>query len=112
MSVHYGEKLVIPCMAPKNLKNLTLTWTFISQNKQTDILTYFSQTKRIKNHWDDRAELDLNKALMGDGSLYLNNLGSKHSGTYTCTFTGSQVKHIVQTLVNTSASTAVSQTGE
>ncbi|XP_060752097.1 uncharacterized protein LOC132863349 isoform X2 [Tachysurus vachellii] len=100
MSVNYGEKLVIPCMAPKNLKNLTLTWTFISQNKRTDVLTYFSQTQRIKNHWDDRAELDLNKALMGDGSLYLNNLGSKHSGTYTCTYTGSQVKHIVQTLVS------------
>ncbi|MCI4388172.1 hypothetical protein PGIGA_G00082540 [Pangasianodon gigas] len=111
MTVNYGQHLVIPCMAPKNLKNHTLTWTFISMNTHTDILTYYSQTHRIKNHWDGQAELDLNKALMGDGSLYLNSLGSKHSGIYICTFTGSQAKHIVQTLVKISASKAVSQTG-
>ncbi|XP_058267252.1 V-set domain-containing T-cell activation inhibitor 1-like isoform X2 [Hemibagrus wyckioides] len=111
MSLNNGQNLVIPCMAPKNLKNFTLTWTFLSMNTQTDILTYYSQTQRIKNHWDDQAELDLNKALMGDGSLYLNNLGSKPSRTYACTFTGSQVKHIVQTLVKANASKAVLQTG-
>ncbi|XP_017343849.1 uncharacterized protein hhla2a.1 isoform X2 [Ictalurus punctatus] len=111
MAVNYGQPLVIPCMAPKNLKNLTINWTFISMNMHTDILTYYSRTHRVKNHWDDQAELDLNKTLMGDGSLYLNNLESKHSGTYTCTFTGSQVKYIVQTLVKIGASKAVSQTG-
>lgn len=95
-----------------NLKNLTLTWSFISRNTNTDILTYYSQTQRIKNHWDDQAELDLNKTLMGDGSLYLNNICSKHSGTYTCTLTGYQAKHIVQTLVKISASKAVTQTGK
>lgn len=109
MNVNYGEHLVIPCLAPKNLKNLTLTWNFMSGNTHTDIMTYYSQTHRIKNHWTDLANLDLNKAHIGDGSLYLNDLRSKHSGMYTCTFTGSQVKHIVQTLVKISDSD--SQTG-
>lgn len=111
MTVNYGQHVVIPCMAPKDLKNLTLTWTFISMNMHKDILTYYSQTHSIKKHWDDQAELNLNKALMGDGSLYLNDLGSKHSGTYICTFTGSLVKHTVQTLVKISASKTVSQSG-
>ncbi|XP_046717654.1 V-set domain-containing T-cell activation inhibitor 1-like isoform X2 [Silurus meridionalis] len=32
MTVHFGQHLVIPCMAPKNIKNLTLTWTFINSS--------------------------------------------------------------------------------
>ncbi|KAI5099799.1 hypothetical protein C0J45_10351, partial [Silurus meridionalis] len=109
MTVHFGQHLVIPCMAPKNIKNLTLTWTFISMNTHTDILTYYSETQRIQYYWADQGELDLYKALMGDGSLYLKYLGSKHSGTYVCTFTGFQVIHIVQTLVKNNVAKAISQ---
>uniref|UniRef100_A0A4W4GFT2 Ig-like domain-containing protein n=1 Tax=Electrophorus electricus TaxID=8005 RepID=A0A4W4GFT2_ELEEL len=105
-----GQDLVIPCMAPKNLKNFTLTWTFTREEQHKEILTYYSENKKIVNQWDKHAKLDQDKALMGEGSLYLDDLeGSKQSGTYICIFSGSQAKHTVQTRVNISASRVVPQ---
>ncbi|XP_072515217.1 HERV-H LTR-associating protein 2 [Salminus brasiliensis] len=108
-----GQDLIIPCVAPKKMKNFNLTWTFAKTGKNKDILTYNSQTRTIVNHWDSDAEVELDKAQMGDGSLYLDDLeGSKYSGNYTCMFSGPQVKYTVQTSVNIDSSQAVAQTGK
>lgn len=107
-----GRDLIIPCMAPKNLKNFNLTWTFRKKGKNKDILTYSSQTRTIVNHWEDDAEVDLDKAQTGDGSLYVDGFElSKHSGKYTCIFSGPQVKYTVQTSVNMGSNRAIAQTG-
>ncbi|KAG9263728.1 hypothetical protein AMEX_G23788 [Astyanax mexicanus] len=108
-----GQDLTIPCIAPKNLRNFNLTWTFRKKGKTKDILTYNSQTHVIVNHWDEDAEVELDKAQMGDGSLYLDDLEqSKHSGKYTCIFSGPKVKYTVQTSVNIGSTQAVAQTGK
>ncbi|XP_076876423.1 HERV-H LTR-associating protein 2 [Brachyhypopomus gauderio] len=108
-----GQYLVVPCTAPKNLKNFTLTWTFTRQGKHEEIITYYSENKNLVNHWDKHAELDWHKVSMGDWSLHIEHLeGSTQSGTYTCTFSGSQAKHIVQTRVNVSASRVAPSNGK
>ncbi|XP_036451242.1 V-set domain-containing T-cell activation inhibitor 1 [Colossoma macropomum] len=105
-----GHELIIPCLAPKNLKNFTLTWTFAKRNKNKDILTYHSQSHKVINQWKEEAELDLEKARTGDGSLYLDDHEvSKHAGKYTCTFSGPRVTYIVQTSVSVSSSSAAAQ---
>ncbi|KAL7847430.1 hypothetical protein AOLI_G00221480 [Acnodon oligacanthus] len=105
-----GQELVIPCMAPKNLKNFTLTWTFTKRNKNKHILTYHSQTHSVINQWKEEAELDMDKARSGDGSLYLDdNEVSRHAGKYTCTFSGPRVTYTVQTSVSVSASSTAAQ---
>ncbi|XP_066507777.1 HERV-H LTR-associating protein 2 [Hoplias malabaricus] len=107
-----GQDLVIPCIAPKNLKNFNLTWTFTKTSKSKDILTYSSQTDKVINHWDDHADMKQHKVRSGDGSLYMDDTeGLKHSGEYTCTFSGPKFKYIVQTSVSFSASRSAAQTG-
>ena len=96
-----GHALSIPCIAPHSLQNFSLTWTFTLSSEPTVILRYDSRTRTTFNLWDDRAELDQDLLLLGDGSLLLDKPDSEeHSGTYTCTFSGLQSRHIVQTNVN------------
>ncbi|XP_013984741.1 CD276 antigen homolog [Salmo salar] len=96
-----GQELSIPCIAPQNLQNFSLTWTFSRTNDPTVILSYDSRTRRTSNLWVGRAGLKLDQVLMGDGSLFLHNPESREqTGTYTCTFTGFQSRHVVQTQVN------------
>ncbi|XP_072515681.1 V-set domain-containing T-cell activation inhibitor 1-like [Salminus brasiliensis] len=96
-----GSTLLIPCMVPQPRHNFTLTWTFIRTNDPVIIFTYDSRTRRISNSWENKAELDIEQAHMGNGSLTLlspDSLG--HTGVYTCTFSSFQIKHQVQTHVN------------
>ncbi|XP_024253649.1 uncharacterized protein LOC112231239 isoform X2 [Oncorhynchus tshawytscha] len=96
-----GQELSIPCIAPQNLQNFSLTWTFTRTNDPTVILSYDSRTRRTSNLWEGRAGLEQDQVLMGNGSLLLHNPeNQEHSGTYTCTFTGLQSRHMVQTQVN------------
>ncbi|KAK6305564.1 hypothetical protein J4Q44_G00243440 [Coregonus suidteri] len=96
-----GQELSIPCIDRQNLQNFSLTWTFSRTNEPTVILSYNSRTRRISNLWEGRAGLKPDQVLMGDGSLLLHNPESQeHTGTYTCTFTGFQRRHMVQTQVN------------
>uniref|UniRef100_A0A8C7UJ45 Ig-like domain-containing protein n=1 Tax=Oncorhynchus mykiss TaxID=8022 RepID=A0A8C7UJ45_ONCMY len=96
-----GRELSIPCIAPQNLQNFSLTWTFTRTNDPTVILSYDSRTRRTSNLWEGRAGLEQDQVLMGNGSLLLHNPeNQEHSGTYTCTFTGLQSRHMVQTQVN------------
>ncbi|XP_020320040.1 uncharacterized protein LOC109872998 [Oncorhynchus kisutch] len=96
-----GRELSIPCMAPQNFQNFFLTWTFTRTNDNSKvILSYVSQTRRTSNLWEGRVELEQDRVLMGDGSLLLHNPESQeHTGTYTCTFSGFQSRHMVQTQV-------------
>uniref|UniRef100_A0A671S3J3 HERV-H LTR-associating 2a, tandem duplicate 2 n=1 Tax=Sinocyclocheilus anshuiensis TaxID=1608454 RepID=A0A671S3J3_9TELE len=65
------------------------------------IFTYDSRTRRIANLWESKAELDIDQAHLGNGSLHLLNPDSLgHSGDYICTFYGFQMRHQVQTHVN------------
>uniref|UniRef100_A0A8C7UQW4 Ig-like domain-containing protein n=1 Tax=Oncorhynchus mykiss TaxID=8022 RepID=A0A8C7UQW4_ONCMY len=99
-----GRELSIPCIAPQNLQNFSLTWTFTRTNDPTVILSYDSSTRRTSNLWEGSAGLEKDQVLMSKGSLLLHNPESEeHSGTYTCTFTGFQRRHMVQTQVNITA---------
>ncbi|XP_013984742.1 uncharacterized protein isoform X1 [Salmo salar] len=99
-----GRELSIPCIAPQNLQNFSLTWTFTRTNDPTVILSYDNRTRRTSNLWEGRAGLEQDQVLMSKGSLLLHNPESeKHSGTYTCTFTGFQRRHMVQNQVNITA---------
>ncbi|KAA8586988.1 hypothetical protein FQN60_000824 [Etheostoma spectabile] len=96
-----GHALTIPCIAPHSLQNFSLTWTFTSSAEPTVILRYDSKTRHTFNLWEGQAELDQDLLLLGDGSLLLHKPDIKeHSGTYTCTVSGLQSRHIVQTKVN------------
>ncbi|MEQ2214284.1 hypothetical protein XENOCAPTIV_029955, partial [Xenoophorus captivus] len=96
-----GHPLSISCMAPHSLLNFSLTWTISSPAEQTLILKYDSRTEHMVNLWEGQAVLDQDLLLQGDGSLLLTKPdGEEHSGTYTCTFSGLQSRHIVQTKVN------------
>ncbi|MEQ2183844.1 hypothetical protein GOODEAATRI_002121 [Goodea atripinnis] len=96
-----GHPLSISCMAPHSLLNFSLTWTISSPAEQTLILKYDSRTEHMVNLWEGQAVLDQDLLLQGDGSLLLTKPdGEEHSGMYTCTFSGLQSRHIVQTKVN------------
>ncbi|CAB1421265.1 unnamed protein product [Pleuronectes platessa] len=80
MTQEEGHALSIPCVAPHTLQNFSLTWTFA---------------------WEGQADLDQDLLQLGDGSLLLHKPDSEeHSGTYTCTISGLQSRHVVQTRVN------------
>ncbi|XP_070299779.1 HERV-H LTR-associating protein 2 isoform X2 [Salvelinus sp. IW2-2015] len=99
-----GRELSIPCIAPQNLQNFSLTWTFTRTNDTTVILIYDSRTRLTSNLWEDLAGLEQDQVLMSKGSLLLHNPESEEqTGTYTCTFTGFQRRHMVQTQVNITA---------
>uniref|UniRef100_A0A671PHP6 Uncharacterized LOC107686224 n=1 Tax=Sinocyclocheilus anshuiensis TaxID=1608454 RepID=A0A671PHP6_9TELE len=96
-----GSGLLVPCMVPQPRHNFTLTWTFIRTTESIVIFTYDSRTHRIANLWEGKAELDIDQAHLGNGSLHLLNPDSLgHSGAYICTFYGFQMRHQVQTHVN------------
>ncbi|XP_077098335.1 uncharacterized protein LOC143749737 isoform X2 [Siphateles boraxobius] len=96
-----GSGLMIPCMIPQPRHNFTLTWTFIRTTESSVTFTYDSRTRRIANLWESKAEVDIDQAHLGNGSLHLLNPDSLgHSGTYICTFSGFQMRHQVQTHVN------------
>uniref|UniRef100_A0A667Y2K1 Ig-like domain-containing protein n=1 Tax=Myripristis murdjan TaxID=586833 RepID=A0A667Y2K1_9TELE len=96
-----GCKLSIPCIAPHNLQNFSLTWTFASSSEPAVILRYDTRTKHTFNLWEGQAELDQDLILLGNGSLLLLSPETQeHTGTYTCTFSGLQSRHTVQTRVN------------
>lgn len=96
-----GYALSIPCITPHSLQNFSLTWTFDSSSDPVVILRYDNRTRYTFNLWEGQAELDQDLLLLGDGSLLLLKPESEeHSGTYICTFSGLQSRHIVQTRVN------------
>uniref|UniRef100_A0A3P9Q535 HERV-H LTR-associating 2a, tandem duplicate 2 n=1 Tax=Poecilia reticulata TaxID=8081 RepID=A0A3P9Q535_POERE len=96
-----GQPLSISCMAPHSLENFSIAWTISSLAEQTLILKYDNRTGHMVNLWEGQAVLDQDQLLQGDGSLLLSRPDSmEHSGTYTCTFSGLQSRHVVQTKVN------------
>uniref|UniRef100_A0A673K2I8 HERV-H LTR-associating 2a, tandem duplicate 2 n=1 Tax=Sinocyclocheilus rhinocerous TaxID=307959 RepID=A0A673K2I8_9TELE len=96
-----GSGLLVPCMVTQPCHNFTLTWTFIRTTESIVIFTYDSRTRRTANLWESKAELDIDQAHLGNGSLHLLNPDSLgHSGAYICTFYGFQMRHQVQTHVN------------
>uniref|UniRef100_A0A3B3DW33 Ig-like domain-containing protein n=2 Tax=Oryzias melastigma TaxID=30732 RepID=A0A3B3DW33_ORYME len=96
-----GRPLLIPCNAPQMLLNFSLSWTFSSSSEPTLILKYDNRTRHTVNQWEGQAELDQDLVLLGDASLLLKKPDSQdHSGTYTCTFSTLNSKHILQTNVN------------
>lgn len=98
-----GHALSIPCIAPQRLQNFSLSWTFTSSSESIVILRYDSRTRHTFILWEGQAELDQDLLLLGDGSLLLHKPDSEeHSGTYTCTLSGLQTRHIVLTKVNIS----------
>jgi len=106
MTQEEGHVLSIPCIAPHSLQNFSLSWTFSSSNEPTLILRYDNKTRHTVNLWESQAEVDQDLLLLGDGSLLLSKPDSEeHSGTYTCTFSGSQSRHVVQTKVNITVAT-------
>ncbi|XP_035035078.2 uncharacterized protein LOC118122470 [Hippoglossus stenolepis] len=101
MTQEEGHALSIPCVAPHTLQNFSLTWTFAVFTEPAVILRYDGRTRNTVNQWEGQADLDQDLLLLGDGSLLLHKPDSEeHSGTYTCTFSGLQSRHVVQTRVN------------
>ncbi|KAG7484364.1 hypothetical protein MATL_G00048440 [Megalops atlanticus] len=99
-----GGGLNIPCRAPTNLLNFTLTWTFTSGNKSMVILTFDSVTRQISNHWENQTRLDLEQVLSGNATLWFWNLEkSAQTGTYTCAFSAFHTRHLVHTHVRFTA---------
>lgn len=100
-----GQSLSVPCISPHTVQNFTLTWTFTSLGDPSVILRYDSRTRHLLNQWEGQTELDQEVLHLGDGSLLLHKPDiEKHSGTYTCTFSSVQSRHVIQTHVNVTAS--------
>uniref|UniRef100_A0A3B3Q6B2 Ig-like domain-containing protein n=1 Tax=Paramormyrops kingsleyae TaxID=1676925 RepID=A0A3B3Q6B2_9TELE len=53
-----GQALSIPCHAPNDLQNFTLTWAFMTTGQPTVFLSFSSQTGKVANNWADRVQLD------------------------------------------------------
>ncbi|XP_056266133.1 HERV-H LTR-associating protein 2 isoform X1 [Pseudoliparis swirei] len=101
MTQEEGHALSIPCIAPHSLQNFSLTWTFAVSSEPAVILRYETKTRLTFNLWEGLAELDQDSLLLGNGSLLLHKPGiEEQSGTYTCTLSGLQSRHVVQTRVN------------
>ncbi|GAA6089143.1 uncharacterized protein LOC107728835 isoform X1 [Tachysurus ichikawai] len=96
-----GNTLFIPCMLPQPYNNFTLTWILTRTVEPIMIFTYDSQSRKITNSWEKMAEVNIQQAHKGNGSLTLSNLeSSAHTGIYTCTMSSFQMKHQVHTWVN------------
>ncbi|KAL4657361.1 CD276 antigen-like isoform X2 [Arapaima gigas] len=99
-----GQPLTIPCLAPRDLTNFTLTWTFLREQRPSTILTYSSYTGLMTNSWSDQAEVDGIQARSGNGSIRLWKLrNEENAGLYTCTFSAFQMSHTVLTRVSITA---------
>lgn len=84
-----GSDLTLHCSAPDYLNNPTLEWSFSNGVDVSHILTHNSQTGDTvyTPPWDKHVELDGFRVPFGDGSLRLMDPEhSKHTGSYTCTF--------------------------
>ncbi|KAI2648938.1 HERV-H LTR-associating protein 2 [Labeo rohita] len=96
-----GQDFIIPCVAPWNLQNFTLTWSFTKEHRSSTIYTYDSLTKQSSNVWKENVRLVTPRGQGGDGSLQLHNpLSLEHTGTYTCILSAHQTKYEVHTRVN------------
>ncbi|KAL2095286.1 hypothetical protein ACEWY4_010005 [Coilia grayii] len=96
-----GRSLLIPCVTPKPLRNFTLTWSFSQGRNPIILLTYDSRTRQTSSSWEGQVELDQEQVLLGNGSLRLLSPESgEDTGSYTCTFSAFQTRHVVQTWVN------------
>lgn len=108
-----GKGLTIPCLVPMKLLNFTLTWTLTRANKSEVILTFDSLTRQFSNHWKNRARVDLDQVLSGNGSLWLQNLErSAETGTYTCAFSASQIQHLIHNHVSFIAAKTATEGGK
>uniref|UniRef100_A0A3Q3EHP4 HERV-H LTR-associating 2a, tandem duplicate 2 n=1 Tax=Labrus bergylta TaxID=56723 RepID=A0A3Q3EHP4_9LABR len=105
-----GHALSIACIAPPSLQNFSLTWTFTPSSEPTVILRYDTKTRHTFNLWEGKATPDQDLLPLGDGSLLLHKPDiEEHSGTYICSFSGLQSKHVVQTRVNITVSSIVDE---
>ncbi|XP_051537874.1 uncharacterized protein hhla2b.1 isoform X2 [Myxocyprinus asiaticus] len=94
-----GQDLIIPCEAPWNLQNFTLTWSFIKEHKSSTIFTYDSFTQLSSSVWEEKLQLSSHSD--GDGSLQLRSpLRLENTGTYNCILSAFQTKHEVHTKLN------------
>ncbi|KAF3706486.1 hypothetical protein EXN66_Car022178 [Channa argus] len=96
-----GHALSIPCIHQHNLQNFSLTWTLTSFSESRVIMKYDSRARHTFNLWEGQAKLDQDLLLLGNGSLLLHKPHhEENTGLYTCTFSGLQNRHIIQTKVN------------
>ncbi|XP_051970261.1 HERV-H LTR-associating protein 2 isoform X2 [Xyrauchen texanus] len=94
-----GQDLIIPCEAPWNMQNFTLTWSFIKEHKSSTIFTYDSFTQLSSSVWEEKLQLSSHSD--GDGSLQLRSpLRLENTGTYNCILSAFQTKHEVRTKLN------------
>nr|XP_023693687.1 CD276 antigen homolog [Paramormyrops kingsleyae] len=100
-----GQALSIPCLAPMDLQNFTLSWAFMMSGQPTVFLNFSSRTGEVANNWADRVRLDPAQAQSGDGSLKLQN-SQEMKGTYTCIFSTDHSKHQVYIHLRTSGAEA------
>ncbi|XP_042564298.1 uncharacterized protein hhla2a.1 isoform X2 [Clupea harengus] len=107
-----GRSLLVPCVAPKPLQIFTLSWSFSRGHDTSVLLTYDSRTRRTSGPWKGRVELDQEQVLLGNGSLHLLSPESgENTGSYTCTFSALQTRHVVQTWVNITGPQTAPSTG-
>ncbi|CAL8304446.1 unnamed protein product [Gadus morhua 'NCC'] len=104
MTAVEGHPLAIPCVAPHPLLNFSLTWAFSSSTSSEPgavLLRYDSRSRGSSGLWEGQAELEPDRAVEGDGSLWLRSPDSlEHSGLYVCTFSALHSKHTVRTRLN------------
>ncbi|XP_063060276.1 uncharacterized protein hhla2a.1 [Engraulis encrasicolus] len=97
-----GRSLLIPCITRQPNQNFTLSWSFNRGRNPVTLLTYDSRTQQTSSStWQGRVELDQEQVLLGNGSLRLLSPESgENTGSYTCTLSAFQTKHVVQVWVN------------
>ncbi|KAK7123644.1 hypothetical protein R3I93_021922 [Phoxinus phoxinus] len=105
-----GQDLNIPCAAPWNLQNFTLTWSFTKGHESSTVYTYDSLTQLSSSVWKEMVRLVTARGQGGDGSLQLlMPMRLEHAGLYTCILSALRTKHEVRTRVNITPSTAERQ---
>ncbi|KAL2095285.1 hypothetical protein ACEWY4_010004 [Coilia grayii] len=108
-----GRSLLIPCIAPKSIQNFTLSWRFSQGRHPSVLLTYDSRTRQTSSSWEGQVKLDQQQVLLGNGSLRLLSPESgENTGSYTCTFSAFQTRHVVQTWVNVTGPETAPMTGQ
>ncbi|KAL4657362.1 hypothetical protein GN956_G4890 [Arapaima gigas] len=103
-----GQALTIPCLAPRNLTDFTLTWSFIGEQASFTILTFRSLTAEVNIHGPDQAQVNISEAKLGNGTLQLP-MGQSQvkARKYNCTFSSFQSTHTILTYISvTDATTA------
>ncbi|TRY89605.1 hypothetical protein DNTS_017783 [Danionella cerebrum] len=96
-----GQDFTIPCVSPWSLENFTLTWSFSRQHKSSIFYVFDSMTQRSSSIWKETVQLQSPEAEAGDGTLWIFNPERvEHSGTYTCTLSAPQTRHLVHVTVS------------